>query len=56
MASGAAYNLYGQENGNMGVDCGDYDNDGWLDLFVTDLSNRARDAAEKPWPRVCSTT
>ena len=33
--TGTAYNLYGQENGNMGVDCADYDNDGWLDLFVT---------------------
>jgi hypothetical protein len=33
--NGTAYNVYGQENGNMGVDCGDYDNDGRLDLFVT---------------------
>jgi len=33
--NGTSYNVYGQENGNMGVDCGDYDNDGRLDLFVT---------------------
>jgi len=35
LASGAAYNLYGQETGNMGVDAGDYDHDGLLDFFVT---------------------
>ncbi len=34
--AGVAYNLYGNENGSMGVDCGDYDNDGRLDLFMTD--------------------
>jgi len=33
--AGAAYNLYGYENASMGVDCGDYDNDGWLDFFMT---------------------
>ena len=32
---GAAYNLYGHENASMGVDCGDYDNDGRLDFFMT---------------------
>ena len=32
---GTAYNAYGDELGSMGVDCGDYDNDGWLDLFMT---------------------
>ena len=36
LLAGVAYNLYGDENGSMGVDCGDYDNDGWLDFFVTD--------------------
>ncbi len=35
LASGMAYNLYGDELGSMGVDCGDYDNDGWLDFFMT---------------------
>ena len=33
--SGVAFNQFGYEEGSMGVDCGDYDNDGLLDLFVT---------------------
>lgn len=32
---GLAYNVYGDENASMGVDCGDFDNDGWLDFFMT---------------------
>ena len=32
---GAAYNAYAMENASMGVDCGDYDNDGRLDFFMT---------------------
>jgi hypothetical protein len=32
---GAAYNAYGHENASMGVDCGDYDNDGRLDFYMT---------------------
>jgi len=36
LLAGVSYNLYGRENGSMGVDCGDYDNDGRLDLFMTD--------------------
>ncbi|MFH1920993.1 MAG: CRTAC1 family protein [Planctomycetota bacterium] len=32
---GAAYNFHGHENASMGVDCGDYDNDGRLDFFMT---------------------
>lgn len=32
---GLAYNAYGDENASMGVDCGDYDNDGWFDFFMT---------------------
>lgn len=34
-SSGAAFSAQGLAHGSMGVDCGDYDNDGWLDLFVT---------------------
>ncbi len=33
--NGTAYNGLGDENASMGVDCGDYDNDGWLDFFMT---------------------
>ena len=33
--AGAGYNVYGHENASMGVDCGDYDNDGWVDFFMT---------------------
>ena len=32
---GAAYNVFGDENASMGVDCGDYDNDGRLDFYMT---------------------
>jgi len=32
---GTAYDLHGDEQGSMGVDCGDYDNDGLLDFYVT---------------------
>jgi enediyne biosynthesis protein E4 len=32
---GVAYNFYGDQNASMGVDCGDYDNDGLLDFFMT---------------------
>jgi hypothetical protein len=32
---GAAYNGNGEELGSMGVDCGDFDNDGWLDFVMT---------------------
>jgi len=36
LVAGVAYDLYGHENASMGVDCGDYDNDGRLDLVMTD--------------------
>ncbi len=35
LLSGTAYNMYGDELGSMGVDCGDYDNDGLLDFLMT---------------------
>ena len=36
---GAAYNEHGVAEGGMGVDFGDYNNDGALDIFVTNFSN-----------------
>jgi hypothetical protein len=36
---GFAFSALGKPLGNMGVDCADYDNDGWSDLFVTTYSN-----------------
>ncbi len=38
LEAGLAFNFYGHENGSMGADCGDYDNDGRLDLFMTDYT------------------
>jgi len=35
LISGTAYDFHGDEQGSMGVDCGDYDNDGFLDFYVT---------------------
>jgi hypothetical protein len=32
---GVAYDRVGVANGNMGVDAGDYDRDGWIDLVTT---------------------
>lgn len=33
--AGTAFNLRGDANGSMGVDCGDFDNDGLLDFYMT---------------------
>jgi len=35
LLSGFAYDLHGEEYGSMGPDCGDYDNDGLLDIYLT---------------------
>ncbi len=40
LLTGAAYDLHGDEQGSMGVGCGDYDNDGWLDFFVTSYQSQ----------------
>jgi hypothetical protein len=37
--AGAAYNEHGVAEGGMGVDFGDYNNNGSLDIFVTNFSN-----------------
>ena len=38
LARGAGLSDNGKEQAGMGVDAGDYDNDGWPDLFVTNFS------------------
>jgi enediyne biosynthesis protein E4 len=35
LMAGTAYNGFGDDLGSMGVDCGDYDNDGWPDFLMT---------------------
>ena len=35
LVTGLAYDLHGIGQGTMGVDCGDYDNDGRLDFYMT---------------------
>ena len=37
--SGAAYDEDGRAFAGMGIDCADYDNDGYMDVFITTLSN-----------------
>jgi len=39
LLAGAAVSADGREQAGMGVDAGDYDNDGWLDLYVTNFSH-----------------
>ena len=39
LISGTGYNQSGLPEGGMGVDFGDYNHDGWLDLFVTNSSS-----------------
>ena len=38
--AGFAVNVDGRVNGSMGVDCGDYDNDGKLDFFETNYQDQ----------------
>jgi len=39
VAAGAGYDENGKTFAGMGVDAGDYNNDGWPDAFITTLSN-----------------
>ena len=40
LLSGCAYDLHGDQHGSMGSDCGDYDNDGLLDFYVTSYEDQ----------------
>ena len=35
--AGVGYNTFGKARSGMGVDAADYDQDGWMDLFLSDL-------------------
>ncbi len=39
-SSGLAWDEHGQTFSGMGIDFRDYDNDGWADIFITDLANQ----------------
>jgi hypothetical protein len=39
ISSGAGYDENGKTYAGMGIDAGDYDNDGYMDIFITTLSN-----------------
>jgi len=40
LEAGVAYDSKGTANGNMGVEAGDYDNDGWVDLLITNYTGQ----------------
>jgi hypothetical protein len=40
LLSGTAYDLSGSSQGSMGVDCGDYDNDGQMDFYMTSFQTQ----------------
>jgi hypothetical protein len=40
LVSGFAYDIAGNSQGSMGVDCGDYNNDGWLDFYMTSFQEQ----------------
>ena len=40
LLAGVGYNFRGDAHGNMGVDCGDFDNDGRLDFYVTSYQSQ----------------
>jgi hypothetical protein len=40
LISGYAYDFHGDQQGSMGVDCGDFDNDGLFDLYVTSYEDQ----------------
>jgi hypothetical protein len=41
LLAGLAYDLYGSLHGSMGIDCGDFDNDGLLDFYQTSYQGQS---------------
>jgi len=41
LMAGVAFDFHGDEQGSMGVDAGDYDNDGLFDLYVTSYQTQS---------------
>jgi len=39
LLAGVAYNPFGLARSGMGVDAADYDQDGWIDLFVANVDH-----------------
>ncbi len=39
MVAGVAYSAFGRARSGMGVDAADYDQDGWMDLFVANIDH-----------------
>ena len=39
LLAGVGFSSYGMPRSGMGVDAADYDQDGWMDLFVTNLNH-----------------
>jgi hypothetical protein len=37
LLAGVGYSSYGRARSGMGVDAADYDQDGWVDLFVANV-------------------
>ncbi len=60
LITGLAYDLHGDDQGSMGVDCADYDNDGWLDFYQTcyarELATLYRNLGERVFEDVTMVT
>ena len=40
LLAGVGYNSFGRARSGMGVDAADYDQDGWMDLFVSNVDRK----------------
>ncbi len=60
LRAGLAYDMHGDDQGSMGIDCADYDNDGWLDFYQTsyakELATLYRNTGDKTFEDVTMIT